>query len=1105
MDVSRSSTWVSLGKLIPTTQQLDVQQAPPSTTPSTEAKGKREQATACIMGRRYTRKQCFIRALEIDNEDHEAWFLLGKCIEDFEQDPCSPQGGPKWSPNPCIEVPLWTPAPTPGSPRLYGSSLLDQRGVISYFPSDATTPVRKVTHALFSKQQCFVRALECALNQLEAMRVAAEARVRAQDGTEGLLVLAPNPGPIWLAVSNTLVKRTRLDPPAHQDVLASSVGSIKGVANGPSTHPDTATDYVTVLGKVHDKLACAKCAVEADPLLGNAWNALGIALTRGDTVELDLPKVTSNDEPESRLELLSVRTKIADLSTVSERTTVRVGKLECFIKALERGEEGNTKVWTNTAALMGIQQVPTVEIQGKARSKADCYAMAIRLGDSNSMAWLGLGLSLNPPGMPQPPLSVDIGAVTRLHCLRRSVEADVYNSRAWVDLGIEVSSHTTLNTAAKGVRILAAERIAQTAKTRNLPCPRTIADPVRRGGFTAKDCYVRALELNSSIAEAWSRLGMLLSGTLTQDAIEGAMNMDVDTKVAEVLRMAKLRKTVEVEKEKKLKEVAKMKRRVEKEIASGAEDDRSNSSPSTKSSSSSSSSSSASTTESELADRTAFVEERRWVHNYTRAKAGKTALSGIYTAYSLLESVTIRGRPVTKVDCHLRCLELEPLRSRSWCNMGTGCAYVAGAAKQLDLFIKAWKMDNPTASDSRSEVEDDDTDDGDVDEDNFDGGSDEEATSHRPIRLSKTAIGGVVGSLEQELEGVLPGREGSYYSQRRCYVRAVEIDPTASIAWSGLAMTLKLRPYSGVEAPPAIPVASARLQEDPCTALVKLASELVSVDRVECFARAAADPHECARAELWLDLGDCLARPHVDPYTLAITGYVPNSRIITVVTPADLSDIAGATSQPAERPTTQRVSALHCFCKAVQLDPDSAMAWYRLGLELLHLQQETDPSIKRLTSCCAIPADEVELTLLRALERGLVVDGTNMQLSAHHCFAAAVEVCMSNNAHLSPVRSPLAPQIPAAEFNLFGACWTYAGVSLTQGRMSRCKPWKKGSGVAVDRQGAYFQALEFDPNVKLAWRELGDLLVDGWFTYNTVSIRGREYTKRECTEKSLTL
>eukprot|EP00658_Telonema_sp_P-2_P068280 TRINITY_DN57224_c0_g1_i1.p1 TRINITY_DN57224_c0_g1~~TRINITY_DN57224_c0_g1_i1.p1 ORF type:complete len:171 (+),score=35.27 TRINITY_DN57224_c0_g1_i1:127-639(+) len=146
--------------------------------------------------------------------------------------------------------------------------------------------------------------------------------------------------------------------------------------------------------------------------------------------------------------------KVADLGAKREVVALHATKLDCFIRALERGEEGNTKVWTNTAAHMGISQLPTVVIQGKERTKADCYAMAVKLSDTNSVAWLGLGLSLGPGGSPSTPLSVDIGSVSRLHCLRRAVESDPYNSRAWVDLGIEVATHSAATaTAIKGVRI----------------------------------------------------------------------------------------------------------------------------------------------------------------------------------------------------------------------------------------------------------------------------------------------------------------------------------------------------------------------------------------------------------------------------------------------------------------------------------------------------------------------------------------------------------------------------------------------------------------------------------------------------------------------------
>eukprot|EP00658_Telonema_sp_P-2_P032794 TRINITY_DN24197_c0_g3_i1.p1 TRINITY_DN24197_c0_g3~~TRINITY_DN24197_c0_g3_i1.p1 ORF type:complete len:283 (-),score=63.28 TRINITY_DN24197_c0_g3_i1:65-856(-) len=243
---------------------------------------------------------------------------------------------------------------------------------------------------------------------------------------------------------------------------------------------------------------------------------------------------------------------------------------------------------------------------------------------------------------------------------------------------------------------------------------------------------------------------------------------------------------------------------------------------------------------------------------------GRMALSGLYSSYSLLESVTVRGRPVTKVDCHLRCLDLEPNKSRSWCNMGTGCAYVAGAAKQLDIFVKGWRKDNNDEIDTRSEVEEEEPAE-EPNDDNDESDADSDGGLSQSIPIPTTSLQQAVSSsLEQELQGVLPSRDGACYSQRRCYVRAVELDPTASIAWSGLAMTLKLQPFSGVDTPSLIPVISDKLHEDPYKAVVKLDHPL-TVDRIECLVRAATDPNESLRAELWVNLGDCLCLLYTSP------------------------------------------------------------------------------------------------------------------------------------------------------------------------------------------------------------------------------------------------
>ena len=175
----------------------------------------------------------------------------------------------------------------------------------------------------------------------------------------------------------------------------------------------------------------------------------------------------------------------------------RVGRIECFLEAI-RLDDRNSKAWYNIGCLLGeststdggTNSDRTVRIHQRDYGKLDCFVETVRADPKNVNGWVNLGREL---ANRDSPFSAGDGldfhgggacvgnrVVNFLECFQEAVLADRRNDFAWLTLG------------------------------RNLPEGLT-ANIVDRT-CTAKDCYVESLSLKCECSEAWDRLADVMHG-----------------------------------------------------------------------------------------------------------------------------------------------------------------------------------------------------------------------------------------------------------------------------------------------------------------------------------------------------------------------------------------------------------------------------------------------------------------------------------------------------------------------------------------------------------------------------------------------------------------
>jgi tetratricopeptide (TPR) repeat protein len=248
----------------------------------------------------------------------------------------------------------------------------------------------------------------------------------------------------------------------------------------------------TEAGDIQDQLrsaaiACFREALNRDPQLHVAWEELGLLLApRNETI------IVGKSIARSAQDCLVTSLEISDSSpqswaklgellmlkgldaTVTIKGTV-FSAFNCFVRSLALDDKA-PHIWIHLGEVMASQgdQELNVTIHDKSYTSRKCFAEALKLDLSQSLAWKKLAALLSDP-----PDGVTVRDVfyTRKQCLSKCVSYSPTDAEAWELLG---------------------KSLGKDEKT----------VPVNAVYYTAQQCFVKALEINPNLAEAWNSLGV---------------------------------------------------------------------------------------------------------------------------------------------------------------------------------------------------------------------------------------------------------------------------------------------------------------------------------------------------------------------------------------------------------------------------------------------------------------------------------------------------------------------------------------------------------------------------------------------------------------------
>lgn len=416
--------------------------------------------TALVNGRQYSKRECYLAALRVDPHFSLAWSSLGATLVD---------------------------------------------------PSDTAA----VAGRLYSRKDCCLEAVRMDVTQAQAWF-----NLGAAMSTRDAPILAA--GRAWTR-SECLAESLRMDPEANgiawyllgESLLAparrSSNREGEGRGEATAAASTTAVNPPTATWRIRDQdyraVDCFVRAVSIDASIGAAWASLGA------------PSL------------------LADGETVSVRGS-QWSRLECLVESL-RCDRSRGSTWLQLGNQLGPDEV--VVVQAVPSSKLTCYAECLRLEPAHSGAWYELGLALVT--------SADAAAEneSRQSCSRLAPNATGGASSrpkiviepaapaaspadmvaAFATAGPGRADGSTAPSALPTSRACFVEALAHdpanAAAWRRLA--RDIADAdkmtvpsradgttvsVRGKSCTARDCYVEAVKLDPTCADAWSELGELL-------------------------------------------------------------------------------------------------------------------------------------------------------------------------------------------------------------------------------------------------------------------------------------------------------------------------------------------------------------------------------------------------------------------------------------------------------------------------------------------------------------------------------------------------------------------------------------------------------------------
>lgn len=257
-------------------------------------------------------------------------------------------------------------------------------------------------------------------------------------------------------------------------------------------------------GKTYQKLDALVMAVTHDPDNSDAWNALCATLSPvGDTAS-------------------STPTSV----TVAGR---HIDKITCYVEAVDLSPE-NPFAWNNLGNAIQQAQLPdsiVTLVNGESVSNRDCYQRALKLDPTFSIALYNLGTLLH------------FGETVPSFFSSPSAGGDDLHDRVWTkkqlieeafryDFGgaLRQNGHVMTNVGHSLTMQESAQLVVQHQD--RTATAAAAEDDATDGGdeirsFTKLDCYVAALELDSTISDAWNGLGSVLLATNNNDNVNKRM------------------------------------------------------------------------------------------------------------------------------------------------------------------------------------------------------------------------------------------------------------------------------------------------------------------------------------------------------------------------------------------------------------------------------------------------------------------------------------------------------------------------------------------------------------------------------------------------------
>lgn len=192
----------------------------------------------------------------------------------------------------------------------------------------------------------------------------------------------------------------------------------------------------------------------------------------------------------------------------------KVTKRECYVQAIETTSDERSRslfaYWNNLGNVL-IDSNDKVNVKGKIYSKLDCYVKVVKLNPDFSIGWFNLGAAMDAvtvEGNNDDFVEVEEQDGDEKNMKPTRVSKQEALLRALSAASNEQEENSLKNNPIFWINL--ANSIRQGEVKLSFRFNHNNPSKIVKKTFTAKDCYVKALELDGSSASAWNNLGTVL-------------------------------------------------------------------------------------------------------------------------------------------------------------------------------------------------------------------------------------------------------------------------------------------------------------------------------------------------------------------------------------------------------------------------------------------------------------------------------------------------------------------------------------------------------------------------------------------------------------------